>query len=396
MQGGIAPRYERMDQTRRSRGTGFVPPFCPNPACVHHGIPRFAAWWARNGFHGTQAFGTVPRYRCRSCTRTFSRQTFRLDYYAKRLVDYPRLHHAFSESMGIRALGRFFSLSPGSVQNRLDRLGRQTLGLHSILRKAVRRDGDVCVDGFQSFDLSQYFPNNYTISMSSRSLFALEMSHATLRRSGSMTRGQRLRRDEFDRRVSYEKKALERSFTEILDQVRLEYARSDGLPLVIVSDGHRAYSRAFGEHPLFKEQTHRRLCVHYAVSSKAARTRHNPLFASNYIDRQIRKDQAAHRRETACHCRNAANGSLRLWAYLGYHNYRKRFRINAWAGDERTHAEAAGIPRRSVQNGLAFAFERRFFRSRLRLSACDERAWLKKTPTPLKVGGEYVPAYAVA
>ncbi len=42
------------------------------------------------------------------------------------------------------------------------------------------------------------------------------------------------------------------------------------------------------------------------------RTYANPLFASNYLGREIRKDQANHRREPTCYSRNPANSMSRL------------------------------------------------------------------------------------
>ncbi|HSV56556.1 MAG TPA: hypothetical protein VLH39_05540, partial [Magnetospirillaceae bacterium] len=88
------------------------------------------------------------------------------------------------------------------------------IGLHSKLRTGVRALEDVSIDGFASFDVSHYFPNNITISIASRSLYMLEMTHATLRRSGRMTESQRVRRAEIDGSMRYERGALERSFTE--------------------------------------------------------------------------------------------------------------------------------------------------------------------------------------
>jgi hypothetical protein len=248
-------------------------------------------------------------------------------------------------------MSRHFRLSCGTVQNRLDRLGRQLLGMHGILRLCLPRTEDVCIDGFQSFDLSQYHPNNYTISMTRSTRFALGCTHASLRRAGRMTDKQRERRAQIDAVHRYEKKAIERSFRQLLDQLNREYRHNGRQTLVIISDEHKAYARAFLKHQLFTRQSPEFRSVHHTVNSKLPRTFANPLFASNYIDREIRKDQAAHRRETACHCRNAANGVLRMWAYLGRHNYWKKFCIKApiltieamprWLGSRRSTSSTA-------------------------------------------------------
>ncbi len=370
------------------------PPFCPNRACKHHVMPQSAAWWRPAGVYDTVAFGTVRRFKCLSCGRGFSVQTFRLDYYAKKVVDYGKIHHAHSESMSLRGMSRHFLLSSGSVQNRLERIGRQMLGMHSILRLCLPRTEDICIDGFQSFDLSQYHPNNYTMSMTRDSRYALGSTHASLRRAGRMTTEQRELRARIDAVHSYEKKAIERSFRELLDQLDREYRHNGRQTLIIISDEHKSYARAFHKHCLFTRQSPEFRCVHHAVNSTLPRTFANPLFASNYIDREIRKDQAAHRRETACHCRNAANGVLRMWAYLGRHNYWKKFSIKASIFDERCHAELAGIAKAHIDYCKGGVYEFRVFLSRIRLFPWEEGAWLKRIATPGKKNPEYVMKFA--
>jgi hypothetical protein len=373
---------------------GIEPPFCPNRACKHHSIPQNAAWWQPAGVYETAAFGSVQRYRCSSCGKGFSVQTFRLDYYAKKVVDYEKLHHAHSESMCLRGMSRHFLISCGTVQNRLDRIGRQMLGMHSILRLGLPRTEDVSIDGFQSFDLSQYHPNNYTMSTTRSTRFVLGATHASLRRAGRMTDEQRETRAQIDAVHRYEKKAIERSFRQLLDQLDREYRHGGRQTLVIISDEHKAYARAFRKHRLFASPSPTFRSVHHTVNSKLPRTFANPLFASNYIDREIRKDQAAHRRETACHCRNAANGVLRMWAYLGRHNYWKKFSIKAPIVDERSHAEVAGIPKEYVDYCKGAVYEFRTFLSRLRLFPWEEDAYLKRIATPGKKNPDYVMKFA--
>jgi len=102
--------------------------------------------------------------------------------------------------------------------------------------------------------------------------------------------------------------------------------------------------------------------VHLRISSHLPRTIHNPLFSSNYTDRELRKDLANHHRESVCFNRNVANGMLRLWAYLMWHNYLKPYRIR-WPKGRRpaTHAEAsASMQLRSRTYIEAFSKNGRF------------------------------------
>jgi hypothetical protein len=374
----------------------FTPPFCPYKACPHHAQPPRETWWVSFGHHDTACFGPVARFRCRSCRRTFSAQTFSLDYYAKRRIDYRRLESLGSSSVSVRALGRNLGCSPGSVLNRIDRLARQSIACHARLRPRAARPEDVCIDGFVGFDRSQYFHNNITISIASSSRFVLAFAHATLRRSGALRPEQKKRRDQVYRGVAFEPKALERSFSELLDELERDRPPRPERPLVIVTDEKLEYGRAIRAHRLFLGQDARHRVAHHRVNSRLPRTFLNPLFASNYLDREIRKDQAAHHRESTCFCRNAANGLSRMACYLGWHNYKKRFLIKAPVGTSTTHAREAGIDQGEIERARQAMFRDRAFLSLQHLDPIEEKVWRKVVCTPGTKRQGYLPQFAVA
>ena len=374
----------------------FYPPFCPYEACANHSHPPKERWWWKDGSHQTICFGTVPRFQCRSCRRTFSTQTFSLDFYAKRRLDYYRLENLGSSSVSVRGLGRNLSCSSGTVLNRMDRLARQSIACHARLRPRAGRYEDVCIDGFVGFDRSQYFPNNITISITSASRFVLAYTHATLRRSGTMREGQKKRRDVVYRGVEFERKSLDRSFSELLDELERDRPPRPRRPLVVITDEKLEYRRAFLSHRLSSDQDGDHRVVHQRINSHLPRTFLNPLFPSNYIDREIRKDQAAHHRESTCFSRNAANGMSRMACYVGWHNYRKRYLVKAPVRETATHAEMAGIRTEAVKQERRHMFKDRAFLSRLELDSIETRIWLKRIPTPGRNGSGYLPKFAVA
>ena len=372
----------------------FEPPFCPYKACSHHVRPPAGPWWSHDGFHDTKCFGKVQRFRCDACGRSFSTQTFSLDYYAKRRIDYRRLERLGASSVSVRALGRDLGCSPDSVLNRFDRLARQAIACHARLRPRARRHEDVSIDGFVSFDRSQYFPNNITISVARDSRYVLSFTHATLRRSGSMREEQKKRRDLLYEGVAFERKALERSFTELLDGLARERSPGPGSPLVIATDEKLEYRRAFLRHRLFRGQDGGHRAVHLRMSSKLPRTFWNPIFPSNYLDREIRKDQAAHRRESTCFARSAANGLSRMASYVAWRNYAKPFLVKAPVAGRSSHGEEAGIPRAEIVRERERMFRRRAFLSLERLDVLEDREWRKLVPTPGIAGPAYLPKYA--
>lgn len=370
--------------------------FCPNKSCDLHNKAPKGPWYSSCGEYKTKAFGSVPRFICSHCKRTFSTQTFSIHYYAKKLVNLEEVLARHSESQSGRAIGRAMGISPDSVQNRLDRLSRQALAAHSILRAHANPHESVCIDGFVSFDQSQYFPNEITISITSQSQFVFEFSHATRKRSGTMTSRQAARAHELYSQTQCELGGIKRSFRDNLDTIAEFRPPSFLDPLILVTDEKPEYRQVLYEHPLFlgQDDTHR--VAHIRVWSKLPRTYMNPLFASNYLDREIRKDQANHHRETVCFTRNVANGLARLACYVGYHNYFKRFRIKAPVWDMRTHAEVAGIDFKALRKVLKNFFKKRAFISKTKLSVPLEKAWKKTASTPLKDKVDYLPSYALA
>lgn len=370
--------------------------FCPNSACAYHQHAPHSKWFVAAGFYTTKAFGIVQRFRCRLCGKYFSTQTFSLDYFAKRQIAYCQIETLLSSSMSIRALARFFAASCGTIQNRIDRLARQALALQRMLRTKSNRHESVCIDGFVSFDVSQYFPNNITIAVTADSQFFLAATHATLRRCGRTTAPQKQRMTELYRSCAFEPRSIERSFRELLDRLAHERMPQKWHPLILITDEKQEYRRALYKHPLFRLQNAEHRVVHLTVNSTEPRTWFNPLFSSNYMDRELRKDQAAHRRETVCFSRNVANMLNRCCVYMAWHNYAKPFRIKAHQKARMTHAEAAGIPRHLVAAGRLWMFRERAFLTRLSLDPLDEKFWKREFATPLKAKAEYLPRYALA
>jgi hypothetical protein len=253
---------------------------------------------------------------------TFSSQTFSIDYFVKRRVDYKGLLTQASSSESLRALGRSFGVSCGSIQNRLDRLSRQALALHARLRVLADPRESVCADGFVHFEVSRYFPSETVISITSNSRFILDLSHATRRRSGAMTSYQRARAEKLFTTFEFERGAVTRGFCDILDSLARERPPARMRPLVLVTDEKPEYDYAFGRHRLFREQDEDRRTVRIKVNSGMPRTCSNPLFASNYLDRELRKDLAGCRRDAFCFSRNVSNAMARLSCYIVEHNYR--------------------------------------------------------------------------
>ena len=132
------------------------------------------------------------------------------------------------------------------------------------------------------------------------------------------------------------------------------------------------------------------------ISSKKPRTVHNKLFAVNYYDREIRKDNANHVRETVQYSRNVNNCMERMAIYRVYHNYVKPYRITDRTDEKRLHGEVAGIERQRIEGEMGSIFTERRFLTRLSLSWSDALIWLRGLATPTVHEGGTFPGYAWA
>lgn len=368
------------------------PPFCPNRKCPCHLDPDSSEarelsrrrWFKRNGTYPTLVRGSVIKFKCLVCGRGFSEQTFSLDYYVKRIIDYRAVRERVCSCASVRSIARSLNCSCDSVTNRVSRLARQCISAHTRLLAQIELDEDQAADGFQSFAVSQYFPNNIHLLVGSRSQLVSFADYVTLRRSGRTTPVQKRMCAAFDALYRPKRKALTSSFTELLEHLHRRLASSSHRPIVLNTDRKLEYRQALAAHVGLQEAIGLDEFTHCQTDSRAARTRANPLFAVNYIDRELRKDLAEHVRETVRFARNVNHSMERLWVYLFDHNVNKRFRINDPVAVNRSHAGQAGANETGERQATRSLYTRRRFLSFETLEPAMSRAWRRAYTTPLK------------
>ena len=352
------------------------PEFCPNFSCHHHygEIRTRKRWWVYDGVYDSDREGEVQRYRCNDCGKRFSDATFSLDYYAKKRVNLYRLRRMIVCGSSVRATARQLFVSPSTVTRRMVILARQSMAADAQLRDQQVRAESLVADGFQSFWVSQYHPNNFNLLCGSDSQYVYALTTVSLKRSGRMSDHQRQRRDSIERAHPSDPKGLERSFTELMSvAARLKRGDTQGEPLSLYTDEHQVYPRCLA--PFGHTEVR-----HSRVSSTSPRSGSNPLFAVNYLDREIRKDCAEHHRETVCFARSAAMSVARMWVYLLWHNIEKPYRISPQSSI--THAQAAGIRAQEVRRQRRRMLRKRAFFTRSVLCESQRRDWLQLLWTP--------------
>ncbi len=307
-----------------SPNSGFRPPHCPSATCDSHVRP--GTWrWVKKGFFERPTRGDrIQRYRCSTCGRSFSSQTFRADYWLKRPDLLPLVALRVRGCSGLRQIAQELGVAHATIQRQVERLGRHCLLLHEALRPTTPRE-PLVLDGLRSFESGQYWPLDLNLVVGA-SHFVYGFSDAELRRSGSMKPAQRRKRGVLEARYGRpDGRATRRSVQELLERVV-----PAGGSAVLHSDEHPAYAQAVA-----RLREGRRI-QHERTSSKAARTSSNPLFPVNLADLLIRHGSANHKRETIAFSKRRQGALYRLAIWVVWRNYMK-------PSSERTRRPPPGV-----------------------------------------------------
>jgi len=216
--------------------------------------------------------------------------------------------------MANRQMARALGCSPSTVGHQLARLGRHCLLFQARELVRIRGLREVAIDGFESFEWSQYFPFHHNVAVDVRSGYFLFHTDSPLRRKGRMTTHQRARRAELEHNFGRpDPRAVETGMQELLEAIT---EQRDAI--AVRSDDHRAYPRAIRR--VSCDITHR------VTSSKERRDRCNPLWEVNLLDLMIRHSTAAHKRETIAWAKRRQSSIEKLTIFQVWRNTIKKRR----------------------------------------------------------------------
>lgn len=343
----------------------YRPPFCPNPSCRYHRRTRGWRYRRAGSFQRQCAPHTVPRFQCSRCHRSFSSQTFSATYWLKRPGQLAATWDALLACSGYRQIARIQQCSATTVMTHAARLGRHALlFLEQHRPKAAPREA-VVVDGFESFEFSQFHPLHLNLALGAQSHFLYAFTDAELRRKGRMTPAQKRKRRRLEARWGRpDPRALERSMAALVDLLA-----PFGSNIEIRSDEHPAYPRAW--------RRVRNVAVRHQVTpSRQARTARNPLFPVNRADLWLRHSGANHKRETIAFSKRRASAIERC-AMLGvFLNFQKSFSEKK---RDATPGQRLGVLDRKLTTQDVLA--RRLFPSRIALPPPWQRYYRRDVRT---------------
>jgi hypothetical protein len=211
-------------------------------------------------------------------------------------------------------MARELDVDPTTLQRQTERLGRHCFLFQELHRPKNPPREPVVIDGFESFEFSQFYPCHFHVAAGSHSHFFYAFTDSELRRKGRMKKAQKALRDKLERLWGRpDTKSIEKEVAELVRLVRREPG-----DLRVYSDEHRAYPRAFKRVPEVRIE-------HEVTSSKAPRTPENPLFPVNLLDLLIRHSGANHKRETIAFSKRRQGGAERLAILQVWRNFMKYF-----------------------------------------------------------------------
>jgi transposase-like protein len=331
-----------------STSTRWVPPHCPNPNCRY--FNTFSTDWPfkRKGYYHRQCSPQrIQRFTCLACRRHFSTQTFSTSYWQKRPELSARVFMSVVGCMCNRQIARAEGCSPETVAHQIARLGRHCFLFQTQELRNIGVLGEVVIDGFETFEWSQYFPFHHNVAVDADSGYFLYHTDSPLRRKGRMRPRQKIRRAQLELVLGRApSRAIEDGVRDLLAPI---HAR------VIRSDDHRAYPRAI--------RAVGRSVSHQITSSTRRRDRGNPLFEVNSLDMFIRHSTGAHKRETIAWARRRQAAIEKLAIFQVWRNYIKR----RWEKkEERTSAMIVGLTDHKLT--VAELFRERLFFDKTELS----------------------------
>lgn len=332
---------------------GRTPPFCPNPQCPHHRRPK--DWrWKKAGFYSRHSRPRIiQRFQCLHCHRLFSTQTFSTTYWLRMPNLLPLLFHRVLACSALRQIARELDVAPSTVMRQVERLAR-----HCFLFQATHQPPHIheslVLDGFESFEFSQYYPFHFNLAVGANSHFCYGFTDAPLRRKGRMTSAQKHRRAQLETRFGRpDPKAVEKGMAELL-----RILLPQGGVVDLRSDEHPAYPRALRRVPGLIVASHK------VTSSRRPRITANPLFPVNLLDLLIRHCSANHKRETIAFSKRRQAAAERMAILQVWRNFMKPLSEKA---RDASPAERIGLMRGKLRvEGL---LDRRLFPGRLGLAA---------------------------
>lgn len=351
----------------------FSPLHCPWAECPQHHISK-GFQFKRFGFYTRLGDGRrIQRFRCKTCQRCFSQQTFACSYYAKlpRLI--PLIAAGLNGGSAHRQIARTLGCSPSTVTRQAARLGRHSMLLHSrSLEELGEISEHLVLDHFETFVYSQFDALGIGTVVGHDSWFVYLVDPAPHRRGGRLTQAQRLKLDR-RKRPNPKRGGITCSVKRMLEAMG-EFSSSSELTLL--TDAHPAYPRAINNHCPTARIRHLVFPnpprgPKGSPRSPEARERDRAMFPVDQLHALWRHSCAHHRRETIAFGRRINAVIERAYLMAVWRNFVK------WRSERKPDRRTPAMKLRLTDSAWSWprVFARRLFPTRQKLPKSWKRIY---------------------
>ena len=162
----------------------FRPPFCPWPECSAHRGPS-AGFQRAGSYRRKYDPARIPRFKCKACEATCSRQTFSASYYLKRRELPAAVAPSLVAGSAHRQIARSAKCGKTTVSRLADRLGRHAILFHArTLAQIDFLTESIVHDHFETFIGRQDQALGIGTAVGAESWFVYDVDPAPHRGSG--------------------------------------------------------------------------------------------------------------------------------------------------------------------------------------------------------------------
>ena len=289
-------------------------PLCPFPGCLSlFSDPALRHPVRFGSFYRSSDSRLIRRFRCRSCSRTFSRATFHPAFRQKKRRLNSPLFNLFASGTSQRRAALLLGTSKNTVARKLAFLGNQALREHEeFVRKQARVLSEVQFDELETFEHTKMKPVSVPLAVDAKSRTILGFQACSMPAKGLLASRSRRK---YGYRIDQRPKALRALMKELSPWV--------SSTTLIRSDSNPSYPRIVKSHyPSLSHELElsRRGCGTGQGELKIGG--HDPLFSLNHTCAMLRANINRLFRRTWCTTKRIESLIHHLAIYVVFHNQR--------------------------------------------------------------------------
>lgn len=315
----------------------LIPPRCPNRACVQHATPT-PRFFVRHGYYKPRCRRRpVPRFRCRTCRRTFSRQTFRHDYRDRRPECNVRVFEELASGLGLRQVAKLLAINIHAVQRKFRKIARTCRWLHRNVCVQLPPNRTYVLDEEETYEQASIRPLTVPLLIDKDSYLVVASAVGPIRRLAAVGTARRRRQDRAEALTGPRRDRSRRCVAAVL---RSLHRRVPAGRVQLRTDKKSSYAE-------LAQQIFGPSLAHATTAGSLARTTFNDLFSINLTIAMSRDNCGRLRRQSWLVTKKRRCLQFQLHIFTAYRNY-VRQRTNNDAAHE-SSAYFVGLMPRALQ-----------------------------------------------